>query len=346
MAKSNIDRERLTRFFNSDSSSDQKEYLYEVFCNNENGEELEHHLRKHWYELLDDQDAPDNTFDNILYRLHYNINSKHKGPSPALSIFVRWFSRLAAIIVLPLLIFAGFQVYKTMNKATTWVEIQAPAYTRAQFSLPDGTHGWLNSNSSIKYSGDFTRNREVVLNGEAFFDVQKNPKIPFKVTNDDFYVTVTGTRFNIASYKNENSVEVVLEEGALECYYKRLDQSYALKPNDCISYDKTLKSCKVEVVQPEKYISWKDGKLVFRNDPLDVVARKLERWYNIEVEVAGDMSRQPRLRATFIDENLEEVMKLLKMSLQVAYFIEQPSMQNDYSYNKTKVKITPIPKRQ
>ena len=63
-----------------------------------------------------------------------------------------------------------------------------------------------------------------------------------------------------------------------------------MNPNDLVIYDKTLKDFSTEVVQPQKYLSWTEGKLVFRNDPLDVIARRLERWYNIDVEVNGQFS--------------------------------------------------------
>ena len=77
-------------------------------------------------------------------------------------------------------------------KKETWVEIKAPAWTRAQFSLPDGTTGWLNSNSSVKYNGNFNTDRQVTLTGEAFFDVFKDKKRPFIVNTDEVIVKVLG----------------------------------------------------------------------------------------------------------------------------------------------------------
>jgi ferric-dicitrate binding protein FerR (iron transport regulator) len=95
-----------------------------------------------------------------------------------------------------------------------------------------------------------------------------------------------------------------------------------------------------EVVQPQKYLSWTEGKLVFRNDPLDVVARRLERWYNIDVEVKGNITEDLRLRATFIGEGLEEVLGLLKRSLPINYIIQNGDLRPDESYSKKKVIIT------
>jgi len=343
MIKNRIESEKINRFFKGEYSEEDRSYLNEVFCDRDKEKELGKHLRRQWYELLSDSDLKEEQLDHILYRIHYEVNTKLEKSKRTLSTFVKWFSRVAAILILPLLIYSGIHFYRTTSKEnTSWVEIKSPAWTRAQFSLPDGTTGWLNSNSSIKYDGRFNNNRQVTLNGEAFFDVYQDSKRPFKVSGDEILVTVFGTRFNIASYDNENTVEVVLEEGRLLFNNKEMNKSYSMQPNDCIIYNKKLDDFTIEVVEPETYSSWTNGKLVFRNDSLDVIARRLERWYNIEVEVRGNMTNQSRLRATFVDENLEKVLKLLKLSLPVTYEINPPQIQMDGTYSKTKVIITSI----
>jgi ferric-dicitrate binding protein FerR (iron transport regulator) len=232
-------------------------------------------------------------------------------------------------------------MYKGVSlKKEAWVEIKAPAWTRTQFSLPDGTTGWLNSNSSVKYNGNFNADRQVTLKGEAFFDVFKDKKRPFIVNTSEINVKVLGTRFNIASYENEKYVEVVLEEGKLIFNNKEMNKSYIMNPNDLVIYDKTLVEFSTEVVQPQKYLSWTNGKLVFRNDPLDVIARRLERWYNIDVEVDVSSTEDFRWHATFIDEGLEEVLNLLKRSLPIDYRIENGSLKPDGIYAKKKVIIS------
>jgi transmembrane sensor len=87
-------------------------------------------------------------------------------------------------------------------------------------------------------------------------------------------------------------------------------------------------------------IIWTEGKLVFRNDPLDVVVRRLERWYNIEVEMKGDVPKDLRLHVTFVNEELEEVLGLLKRSLPIDYKIENFNLKPDETYEKKKVIIT------
>ena len=168
----------------------------------------------------------------------------------------------------------------------------------------------------------------------------KDKKRPFIVNTPEINVKVLGTRFNIASYNNENNVEVVLEEGKLVFNDKEINKSYTMKPNDLVVYDKTSGNFSTKVVQPQKYLSWTEGKLEFRNDPLDVIARRLERWYDIDVELNGKISYDQRLRATFIDESLEEVLYLMKRTLHIDYRIENPDLKPDDTYAKKKVIIT------
>jgi ferric-dicitrate binding protein FerR (iron transport regulator) len=243
--------------------------------------------------------------------------------------------------MLPFVILIGIHMFTETNlKKETWIEIKAPTWTRVQFSLPDGTTGWLNSNSSVKYYGNFNADRQVSLIGEAYFNVFKDKKRPFVVNTPEINVKALGTRFNIASYKNENNVEVVLEEGKLIFNNKETSKSYTMKPNDLVVYDKTQKDFSTEVVYPQKYFSWIDGKLEFRNDALDAIVRKLERWYDIDVEINGNFSQDQRLRATFVDESLEEVLYLIRRTLPINYRIENGNLKPDETYTKKKVIIT------
>lgn len=244
-------------------------------------------------------------------------------------------------------IFWGIKGYRNFNSGNeTLVEIKAPAWTRARFVLPDGTTGWLNSNSSLSYNLNFKTDRKVTLNGEAYFDVFHDKNRPFRVNTDDIEVDVLGTRFNIASYENENNIEIVLEEGKVELTGKDLKSSLTMKPNELTTFDKTRKNFSTELVETKKYMSWTEGKLIFRNDPIDVIARRLERWYNVEIEIKGNVVRDPRLRATFIDENLEEVLELLKSSLPIDYEIKDRNLMADEAYARKKVIITIKPKVQ
>jgi ferric-dicitrate binding protein FerR (iron transport regulator) len=340
MDKISFNAERIARYFRGELVEGDKEYINRVFGDYDDND-LEKFLKKHWYSILKEDEGEEKDLENVLYRIHYEINTKRPEPRKRLSEVVLWFSRIAAILILPVLIYSGIQFHrftKVGNLAST--EISAPAWTRAEFILPDGTRGWLNSNSSIRYKVNFVNNREVELRGEAFFDVEQDTRKPFRVFTEDLVVTALGTQFNIASYENERTIEVVLEEGAISCYNKRLNTSVSLKVNEYLIYNKTSNDVKVEYVQTEKYSSWKEGKLIFRDDPLDVVVRKLERWYNVDIGLTDERSDQINLRATFEESSLEEILRLLKLGLDIDYEITPPGIDESGVYHKAKVMLS------
>ena len=346
MAEIEFDSEKINRYFKGKYSDKDASYINEVFCDNNKEKKLKRLLSKQFYELLPEDDEDKKNLDHILYRIHYDINTRlSERKAWSFDNIIKWTLRIAGVIILPLVILIGIQTYKeTWSKKVTWVEIKAPAWTRAQFSLPDGTTGWLNSNSTVKYHENFNTDRKVTITGEVFFDVFKDNKRPFIVNTDEVLVKVLGTRFNIASYENENNVEVVLEEGKLELNDKEMKKSCTMNPDNLVTYDKTLRVFSTEVVYPQKYLSWTKGMLVFRDDPLDVIARRLERWYNIDVEVKVSSSEHIRLRATFIDESLEEVLNIMRRALPIDYRIENHSLNIDETYIKKKVILSPSTK--
>ncbi len=342
MAVTEFDRERIERYFRGEYTDADQDYIEKLFLDSGHEKELEHLLSRQYYNILSEDDPHGKDLNNILYKLNYEICTKlAEKRTSRFERFKRWSLRIAAILILPLALFWGIKGYMNYGTAKeTWVEIKAPAWTRVQFSLPDGTTGWLNSNSSVRYNGTFVSDRQVTLKGEAFFDVFKDEKRPFRINTDDLVVRALGTRFNVASYENEKNVEVVLEEGKIELSGKEISRPHLMDPNELIVFDKASKSILSETVQPQKYIAWTEGKLVFRNDPVDVIARRLERWYNVDVEVKGNFNDYLRLRATFTDENLEEVLYFLKRSLPISYKIEKGDLQPDDSITRKKVILT------
>jgi transmembrane sensor len=342
MAEIGFDSEKINRYFEGEYSDKDASYVDEVFRDNSKEEKLKHLLLKQFYELLSEDEEDKKNLDHILYKIHYDINTRLSSRKAwSFDNIIKWSFRIAGVIMLPIVILIGIHMYtETKLKKETWVEIKTPAWTRAKFSLPDGTTGWLNSNSSVKYKGNFYTDRQVILTGEVFFDVFKDKKRPFIVNTREINVKVLGTKFNIASYENENNVEVILKEGELLFNDKERNKSYTMKPNDMVVYDKTVRDFSINVVPSQKYMSWTEGKLEFRNDPLDVIARRLERWYNVDVEINGSISQDQRLRATFIDESLEVVLNLLSRTLPINYRIENGNLKPDETYAKKKVIIT------
>jgi transmembrane sensor len=342
MNGSGFDKEKVLRYFRGNSSENDESYTAGVFCDNTNEKELKV-LLSGQFDNIPDNEKDEKDLDHILYKIHYHINTTKETESQhnTLISYLKWPMRIAGVIIFALAIFWGISGQKKFNDAlASQVEIKAPAWTRARFTLPDGSTGWLNSSSSLTYSMNFKENRNLTLDGEAFFDVVRNEENPFTVATDEVTIKVLGTRFNVAAYKNEKNIEVVLEKGSVELIDNEENNSLKLSPDELAVFDKTSNSFVREAVETRKYLSWTEGKLVFRNDPMEVIARRLERWYNIEVEITGKIHEDFRLRATFVDESLEDILEILKKSFSIDYFIINPDIKPDETYPKKKVKIS------
>jgi len=170
-------------------------------------------------------------------------------------------------------------------------ETVVPLGSQAKIILPDGTIAWLNSGSTLKYSNFYgKKNREVLLNGEGYFEVTKDKSKPFFVHTNNIQVKVLGTVFNVRSYMNDRTVEVNLLEGKVDV--SMLDNNSSKKliliPNEKMIYNKntkTMYSCKADAA---KSAQWTIGKLCFVNSSLKDISKDLERKYNVKIILESD----------------------------------------------------------
>lgn len=150
--------------------------------------------------------------------------------------------------------------------------------------LSDGTHVWLNAGSSITYPVIFTGNRRSVnIDGEAYFEVAKNPQMPFWVQKRDFTLKVLGTAFNVNAYDNENQVQVTLLHGNITVSLAGGGTEVMLKPTQQARIGSNITI--VDNMDTESVIAWKNGYFSFNKADIRTVIRQIERWYGIEVEL-------------------------------------------------------------
>ncbi len=341
MTGNKMDKERLNRIFKGEYTLEDEQYLQEIFRDKTLGDELKSQMERQWNEVCSLKAVPEKNLDHILYKLNYDINTESRRSGKPVRRFIKYAAGIAAAIVLIISLCTAIY-YKTRSEVfnKTWTEIEAPAWTKANFSLPDGSKVWLNSRSSIKYRGDYLSDRRVTLEGEAYFDVRSDKKHPFTVEADNLIIKALGTRFNVSSYDDESNMEIVLEEGELLISDRKLKRALKVNPEELITYNKEQDEFLAACVRTKSYVSWKEGKLVFRNDPMDVIARRLGRWYNVDIDIKGDNYDQLGLHATFIDDNLEEVLYFLERSLSVQYKIIEGGIGTNNTYSKKKVEIS------
>jgi ferric-dicitrate binding protein FerR (iron transport regulator) len=281
-----------------------------------------------------------NSFD-ALHKVHARI------ATPVRSGWMNVVKLIAAIFLLPLLAYSGYLTQKNYS-LKKMVEAHAVMQTVSsrqgmvtQFQLSDGTKVWLNSNSSLQFPSVFTGDfREVKIKGEAYFDVAKIKNQPFRVNADEFNIEVLGTSFDVANYSDEETAEVVLVEGKVNLSVKNGASSRdngSLRPGQRgICYESTGKVV-TEEVNVDKYIAWREGNLVFRDDKMEEVIKRLSRWFNVEIIVNDPEIKSYIYKASFRNENLLQVLNLLKISAPIDFRItERKTMQNG-EFSKQKV---------
>ncbi|MFP4366858.1 MAG: FecR family protein [Bacteroidales bacterium] len=321
-----IDYQIIKRYLENQETKADKDKIITWFNTPEAEKELKERSRIYWDTLVRKEHENFNE-SVILGRIYREIQLKKAGEQskPYLQItkIVNLFSKVAAVLFIPLLIFLFIEndIIKGRQTDLTYMEIHSPVGTRTKFYLPDGSTGWLNGGGSLKYPSDFHGNtRNVNLIGEAYFDIKTNPKKPFEVSGGDLKIIAKGTAFNVAAWHDESEIIIALTEGKIEIVRKDNERSLAgLKPGQLLHYNSEKERSYVKNVDVKKYISWIEGKLIFRDDPLGEVVRRLNRWYNVNIIIKDDTLHKYEYVATFEDENLDEVLKMLALSGPIKY---------------------------
>lgn len=273
--------------------------------------------------------------DQVHHRIHLNAGSKTDQIS-----WLRTFQRVAAILIFPLLLsFLAYFYFQSEQPVqnNSYAEIQCPMGVRTKFKLPDGSTGFLNSGSRLKYPVQFIGERKVELVGEAFFDIAHRADVPFHVNTPNLDIKVLGTTFNVIANEDEPTEEIILQNGKVDVSSRAGKQMAILKPNEQLTLDITKRTFTKIKVEASQYSTWKEGKLVFRNENMQQVARRLSRWYNAEVVVDDHLLNDYTFHATFIDEPLDEVMKLLSITTPLSFIEEKRASDAEGVFAKRKI---------
>jgi transmembrane sensor len=252
--------------------------------------------------------------------------------------------RAAAILLLPVIAAFAFYYYADVKHKEQFATVYNTAETslgmRSSLTLPDGTKVWLNAGSKLSYPVLFSdKFRAVKLSGEAYFEVKKDPKWPFLVSAGNMNVVVSGTTFNCNAYPENNEIQTVLVEGEVTLGNASATETEVLQPGELGVFKKDIQQITKTKADLQKYIAWKSGKLMFRDDRMDLVVEKLERWYNVDIEIKEKEISDYIYTATFIDESLDQVLKMLSLSAPISYTVSERGKQDDETFAKQTVKL-------
>ncbi len=341
MILNQADKNILERFSKNRIDTKEEQYVYNLFSENEEDREFKKYFLTKWKNYLGENTEENYNLGFLLDRIHHIIHkNENKKEHSTLKKIYKWYSAAAALLI-PVIIagsilFAERNLQEPLQTENPVIStLIAPRGSRISFSLPDGTHGWLNSGSSMEYSLPFKNNRKVNILGEAWFDVSHDKVHPFEVIAGDSKVKVLGTKFNLNAYPEDKYIEIVLEEGKVEFSVPGLLSDIEMKPDERLVFANN--TVKLETIEAGKYSAWVEGKLVFRGDPMDEVARRIERWYNVDVKLMDKELENYVIRGTFQDDSLEDVFRYLSMTSPISYHIIDRKVLDDGTFQKKKV---------
>lgn len=334
-----INRKHIDKVFEQKQSLLDQKMLGKYFEDNDLNEETKQAIKEQWEQFGVQNDASPN-LDHIFYKLYYQLDELVVLPSKTVRFNFR-FAQIAAILVAGIFIAAGLYLSRRNIPSAGDQQVQLISTNgfRNQFRLPDGTSGWLGSDSEIKYHLDENNNRVVHLDGLAFFDVVHDGS-PFIVeTPKNLNIEVKGTRFNVSAYRGDSSFEVVLEEGSVWLSNNR-GLVEEMVPNDRIVYHPENNKIEKSQVNTSDFVAWIHGKLVMKNITLKEACLKLSRFYNVEFEIRATNTEQEQVRLVLENESLDDALKLLSAITPVNYHVQERKALNNDTYSKKKIIIT------
>lgn len=274
---------------------------------------------------------------------------------------VHWYQKWQSYTAIAALFFLAFWGYKFLNQqelATEnekhFNEINVKLGTKTKVQLPDGSHVWVNSDSKLTYAETFHGpTRDIYLEGEAYFDVVKDPKHPFIVHTSGIDIKVLGTAFNVKAYKTEPTIEATLVHGLIEVtktnqpeaskillhphekliFDKKANEQSVIKPGmnaaeSAIAQDRPINPS-ITITPLSKSLadsalietSWVYNRLSFEEEKFEDLAKKIERWFNVEITINNNKIRSYRTTGSFENETVDEALKELQYLVPFNYQI-------------------------
>lgn len=255
-----------------------------------------------------------------------NTAESFKSPEKFKQLRIQIFKQVAAavIIAVGLTALISYFIWAKPKEQLVYHQLTVPSGQLAQLTLSDGTKIWLNSKSKLTYPATFASDlREVMLDGEGYFQVSHNVKKPFIVKTSHLDVRVLGTSFNVTNYKDDDEIALALETGAISVVEKGMDKSAInLKPNDLAVYSKTKKVIHLSQADTGLYKSWLKGQFKFRNLSFDDISRRLGRNFNVQFIFVNEDIKQIKYNGSFYNyESLGQILKIMQTNSAFHYKI-------------------------
>lgn len=264
-------------------------------------------------------------------KIDQKILLKTPSNSKSLNLKIRYTVAMAAVLVIGLVLGGIINNYLRFDRLShQYTEIVTQPGQKTSVILPDGSIVWLNSVSTLKYPVDFNaRKREVILTGEAFFDVSKDKSKRFRVKCGGLDVDVYGTSFNVKNNPDENSQEVTVAEGIVG-----ITSSSKLIRQITKGEQATLNKVSGEIIfdkeNPDLVAAWKNDELIFRNTPIDEVCKSLESWFGVKITVDKQIIGGHNYTFKIKTESFKEVLEMMQVMTPFEFKIDGKAVEIKY----------------
>lgn len=325
----------LLKYLENKCSPDDLGTIIRLIGTKEDNGELQTLLYEYWKNTPSFQHRiAEEELNQILDSVHHRINLHENKQKAVIKRISHYAMRIAAVLFVPLLIVSAWMFLNdgVYHQDDQYITLETQPGSKLKTVLPDGTEVWQNAGTTLQYPARFTkRNREVILTGEAYFHVSSDPQNPFYVKTTDGTIQVRGTKFNVSAFPDDNFSSVVLAEGkVLYIPVNKEEEPIALQPEEQVVYMKGSGSLIKEKTDIEKYTSWTEGKLIFRDDPLSTIIVRLQRWYNAEITLydPGHLLGGLTFTMTVKNETLPQVLEYLSQAANLSFKKQNISNQN------------------
>lgn len=201
----------------------------------------------------------------------------------------------------------------------------------SRVSLPDGTALTLNAQTTVRYNLSDGK-RQVSIDGEAFFEVARDPEHPFVVSANGMTVTCLGTSFDVRNYSDESTASVVLRDGKVRVNAR--DADLTMEPGSRVLMDRQTLALSKHTVTPSDYTAWLNGEIKFNNQTLEEIAAELSRNYNIDLVITSDELRRERFNGYLGRSSLRNILDVLCLASDMSYHVDNDTMVYIYPRKK------------
>ncbi|GAB6122420.1 FecR family protein [Dysgonomonas termitidis] len=318
--------EIIQKYFQNNQSKKVKKVFASWIKRESNKEEKETAFNEIWDNLNIEADrSTEKSFDKLLTTIQATNPTSGKERIP----LIRRFSRIAAIIMLPILsVGVTYYLMKDSVKIDNQVQLVeciVPNGETRTITLPDSSVIKVNSGSVLIYPKQFSDSRDIFLNGEAYFTVTKDETKPFIVKTTDMDIEVLGTVFNVNAYTDSEKTSTTLESGKVNVKIKNINQDQViLIPDECVTYNRSTGLFEKSSIKVENVIAWTEGNMVIQSMTINEIIKFVERKYAMEVFLNSNKYDHERITMKVkSDESINEFMDVLKFLVpQLKYKIE------------------------